>query len=201
MRQVLTIAVATILASLTLTLSSAQVLTDELEPPYALRITSPDEDLDGAFVQTDIGDGIGLFIRSSCNSPISTAWTFSTIGPLNGTEFLNATTELITLGSRFHAWDPEPLSMHMFAANQTIAKTGYPGSAWPSVYIAARWGFGIQRDEDGRWIMGTGMEFGDWRAQPDTYLHKKDTWSIFWWSGKCLARHPRGQPSNTRVID
>lgn len=184
MKHFMKLAVSAFWATLTLRCSNAQVLSDELDPPYALRIISPDRLIDGTLVQKDDTDGVGLFIRESSKSLSSSTWTFSTTGPLNETQLKNATTQLIILGSRIHMWDLEASSMQMVAVDQAHAQTGYQGTPWPSAYNVANWKFDIQRSGNGRWMMGSGRGHGDWRAQPDQYRHKSEAWSLFWWNGK-----------------
>jgi hypothetical protein len=192
MRHILKFCSAVVFA-LTLGLSSAQMLSDELQPPYVLRIIASDESIDGSLVLTDNSDGIGLYIDGDSKAYGSSPWTFSTSGRLNETQLMNATTQLIILGTRGHMWDIDPPTMQMYAVDKAHAQTGYQGTPWPSAYNVAKWKFDIQKDDDGRWIMDSGIGHGEWMADPDQYHQKKDTWSILWWNSKliflkCLAR-------------
>ena len=184
--------IAASLVVVTFPLIHAQAIAYGWPPPYALQVISGSESLNGAFIQKDNTDGVGLFIHSAGNSPLSSAWTFDTTGQLNETQMMNDTTQLIILGHRPHMWDPEPPSMQMSAIEKSHAQTGYPGTPWPSVYNAAKWQFDVVKDQGAKkWKMLHGYDHGSWRASPDMYLLKEDTWSIYWWSGTfCFHRLP-----------
>jgi hypothetical protein len=53
-------------------------------------------------------------------------------------EIFNITNQLILLGEKYQMWDNEASSMQMIIPDIQHAKTGYPGSAWPSIYNVTR---------------------------------------------------------------
>jgi len=80
----------------------------------------------------------------------------------------------------------------MVVLPKEVAKTGYPGTPWPSVYITAKWDFnitrnenendrGLERDEEGRWWLKHGMKHGSWIVQFD---EGDGGWDVGWWNGE-----------------
>jgi len=63
-------------------------------------------------------------------------------------------------------WDNEASRMQLIIPDIAHSKTGYAGSALPSVYNVAKWNFDIVRDE-GIWVLGHGMGHGEWVGRSD----------------------------------
>jgi hypothetical protein len=95
---------------------------------------------------------------------------------------------MILLGEKFHQWDNEASSMRMIIPDVAHAKTGYPGSAWPSVYNDVKWDFGVDREEgdgEGRRVLRHGMEHGEWVAAP-MVGYDEEKWRVYWWNGMLM---------------
>ncbi|KAH8672142.1 hypothetical protein BGZ60DRAFT_406620 [Tricladium varicosporioides] len=188
-------------ATFIITIAAASSIPENLSTPpnsFALRLSSPSEPLiDGAFLQPGSTNDARLFASPSSPS-ISTAWAFMstpnllTISNNSSIELTNITSQLIILGRKFYMWDPEPAMLQMVVEPLANAKTGFLGSAWPSVYISAVWGFPVFVREEGygqlkkRWL-GFKFDHGSWRAQKDTLYPNNDHWTVFWWNGTANA--------------
>ena len=79
--------------------------------------------------------------------------------------------------------------MRMIIPDIEHAKTGYPGSAWPSAYLVVVWDFGVERGEgetEGRWWLRHGMGHGVWVAAP-MVGYDEEKWRVYWWNGTLVA--------------
>lgn len=164
--------------ALILPVSNTQSIAKHFNSPYALRIHTSRPNLNNALIQPSRGDNAGLFAEPSSSAP---PWQFQTFP---GYEMFNDTYQLILLGEKVFMWDLEPASMQMSAVPKAVAKTGWPGSQWPSVYISAKWDFNVTKDgKTGKWWMEHGFDHGEWIAQP-VELVGDDRWSVLWWNGR-----------------
>ncbi|RDL37628.1 uncharacterized protein BP5553_05061 [Venustampulla echinocandica] len=183
--------------------STAQSLSDHLNPPYALRVLSPHNFVHKALVQAADGtpDGAGLFVRDWKRSPLSSAWQFEVTGQLNETQMLNDTAQLIVIGSKIYMWSPEPATMRMSVITKSAAQSGFPGTPWPSVYISAKWQFNIAKDTlTGKWMLLNPYDHGGWTSQLNTQP-PDGTWAILWWNGTADAEvDPSNVPISLEVV-
>jgi len=86
---------------------------------------------------------------------------------------------MILLGEKSHQWDNEASSMRMIIPDIGHAKTGYPGSAWPSAYAVVKWDFGMERGGEGRCVLKHGMGHGEWVAAP-VVGYDEEKWRVYW---------------------
>jgi hypothetical protein len=138
-----------------------------------------------------------LFVSDN-ETNISAAWPFnisitttSQTSPLTQTtvEIFNSTNQLILLGERFRIWDNEASSLQMIIPDIAHAKTGYTGSAWPSVYNVAKWSFDVMKDEE-LWVLDHGMGHGAWIVSP-MVGYDEEKWKIWWWNGELIQELER----------
>lgn len=105
-------------------------------------------------------------------------------------------------------WDPEAPFERFVVEPQTVAKTGYPGSPWPSVYNDASWDFQVKaaitlprRDTPaspdltislGKLLLGHNKGHGEWRSQKDiSDINSGERWEAVWTNGKFLLDFPQ----------
>lgn len=146
--------------------------------------------INNTLIQFNTTQSSALFIRDH-HSPQGTPWTFNLNYSLpsqpSSFEMLDSNYELMLLGSKLYAWDPEVPSMEMLAIDLAHVKTGYTMS-WPTLYTEQKYWFVVERVEN-RWLLQHGRGHGMWIAQRGLQICCNGTrddswWGIMWWNGK-----------------
>ncbi|KAF2465153.1 uncharacterized protein BDR25DRAFT_360775 [Lindgomyces ingoldianus] len=166
---------------------------------FRIRTTDPSSVLDLQFLRQD--DSTDLVATLYYNTPSEMPWQFNMTADSvqnPGYEFMNSTAELILFGRKFYQWDPEPARLSLIVEPKEVAKRGYPGTPWPSVYITARWSFNISEGNDGVMLLEHGYDHGGWWTQPDDLDGRK--WRVYWWNGQSELRTANPEVDATRNV-